>query len=212
MITDEVLLDAWRTGDQSAGNDLLKRHFQALYRFFRNKAEDATDDLVQATMLASLRGRDQFRNSSSFRTYLFAIARHELFRYLRTKRRSPLVMDGETSSIWDIDPTPTQIQAARQEQQLLLSALRRIPVNLQIALELHYWESLTTAELAEVLQIPQGTVKSRLRRGREALDRELRALSAGYLTPDQLTSTLNDLAGWARSIRNDILGPSTDER
>jgi RNA polymerase sigma-70 factor (ECF subfamily) len=57
-------------------------------------------------------------------------------------------------------------------------ALRRLPVELQVVVELHYWEEQSTAEMAEVLEVPQGTVKSRLRRAREQLEVDLGAAAA----------------------------------
>ncbi|MEX1364934.1 MAG: RNA polymerase subunit sigma-70, partial [Nannocystaceae bacterium] len=64
---DFELLDRWRGGDVVAGNELLKRHFDALYRFFTNKLSDHADDLIQATMMACVRGRDSFRKECGFR-------------------------------------------------------------------------------------------------------------------------------------------------
>lgn len=56
---------------------------------------------------------------------------------------------------------------------MIVDALRRIPVELQIALELHYWEGLSASEFADVLDIPLGTVKTRLRRAKQRLRAEL---------------------------------------
>ena len=81
----------------------------------------------------------------------------------------------------------------------MLHALRAIPIDLQIALELFYWEKLSAPELAEVLEIPEGTVRSRLRRAREALEQRLRALES---SPERLASTLSNLEGWALSLRD----------
>ena len=60
------------------GQQLFKRHFRKVYRFFETKSSDDADELVQATFLACVRAKDQFRGDSSFATYLFTIARHEL--------------------------------------------------------------------------------------------------------------------------------------
>ncbi|MEO7731753.1 MAG: sigma-70 family RNA polymerase sigma factor, partial [Kofleriaceae bacterium] len=81
--TDLQLVDAWRGGDGEAGQALFQRHFDSIYGFFETKCEADADELVQSTFLACLRARDQFRKESSFRTYLFTIARHELYRVLR---------------------------------------------------------------------------------------------------------------------------------
>ena len=83
-------------------------------------------------------------------------------------------------------------------EELLLAGLRRIPVDCQVALELLYWEKMTTVEMAAALGIPEGTVKSRLRRGR-ALLRE--AIEARASSPDLATSTLGGIETWARALR-----------
>src|SRR6185436_6575853 len=74
MRPDAELLSAWRGGDEKAGAELFERHFEALFRFFRNKAGDQAEDLVQETFLACLSG-PAFRGEASFRTYLFTVAR-----------------------------------------------------------------------------------------------------------------------------------------
>jgi RNA polymerase sigma-70 factor (ECF subfamily) len=202
-VTDEQLLDAWRDGDATAGQDLLKRHFKALFRFFANKVSEEADDLIQKTMMRAVRGRDQFRGQSSFRSYLFVIARRELLRHYRTRQRDRLVFDPEVSSVFDLSGSPSSMAAKSQEQKLLLDALRRLPVDLQVALELHYWEDLSTAELAGILEIPQGTVKSRLRRAREALVTAIEQLSTD---PQQRRETIDNLDQWAREVRAQAVG------
>src|SRR5690606_12989864 len=97
---------------------------------------------------------------------------------------------------------------ARHEQRLLLAALRHIPLDLQIALELHYWEGMAGPELAEVLGVPEGTVRSRLRRAKELLTERLGELAD---SPALLESTLSDLDGWARSLEQ-LFPRSADAR
>src|SRR3954463_11182439 len=85
--SDLDLLVAWRAGDAAAGQVLFKRHFRKVYRFFETKCGAEADELVQATFLACVRAKDQFRGESSFATYLFTVARHELYRVLSERRR-----------------------------------------------------------------------------------------------------------------------------
>lgn len=70
-------------------------------------------------------------------------------------------------------------------------------------LELHYWERMETAEIADIIGVPQGTVKSRLQRGRRFLGEKLEKLST---SPGVLQSTLSDLDGWARGLRERLSG------
>lgn len=200
-VDDFELLDRWRGGDLTAGNQLLKRHFDALYRFFTNKVADHADDLIQATMMACVRGRDSFRKECGFRAYLFVVARHEFYRWIKKNHRSREVFDPELMSVAGLGPSPSAAVAQRKEQRLLLQALRQIPMELQIVLELHYWESLSTRELADVMEIPQGTVKSRLRRARESLEKAMAGLSDSQ---QELQSTIDNLDRWVAGIRQNL--------
>lgn len=165
---DVDLCTAWRAGDRAAGEALFERHFDALYRFFEHKVGGDVGDLVQRTLLGCLEARDRFRGDASFRTFLFAIARHELFGYYRARQRAA-VLDFSVSSVADLAPGPSTALRQQTQREALLAALRTIPLELQLAVELHYWEGLRGPELATVLEIPEGTVRSRLRRGLEAL-------------------------------------------
>jgi RNA polymerase sigma factor (sigma-70 family) len=174
MRTDFELLDAWRAGCSAAGEALFERHFAAVCRFFRSKLDADVDDLVQSTFLACLEHRDQFRKKSSFRTYLLAIARYELLAHLRRHRSPGKPIEASNDSMADLEPSPRALIIATEEQDLLLQALKSIPLDLQIVVELYYWEEMTSREIAEVLDIPEGTARSRLRRAREALCAALR--------------------------------------
>jgi len=203
VASDRELLDAWRAGDAAAGQDLFERHFDALYRFFRNKADDAVDDLIQSTFEAAIAHREAFRGDSSFRSYLFAIARNELYAFWRKRARRASEVDIGEQSVEDLGTRPSAVIARRREQQLLLRALRAIPLDLQVVLELHYCEELTGPELAVALELPEGTVRSRLRRGREALEEAMQRLADD---PATLSSSLADFERWAASLRECIAG------
>ncbi len=195
---DVELLEAWRAGDPEAGNTLLRRYFDSLYRFFANKVDDEVDDLIQRTFLALIRHKGSIRDGGSFRAYMFTVARNEFYHHLRSRRRRRDPLDFGTVSLADLGTSPSQFAARRRDQELLLKALRSIPVDLQIALELHYWEGMTTAELAAALEIPHGTAKSTLRRAREQLRRRLSSATEGQ---PEIAAGLSDLDAWARSAR-----------
>ncbi len=198
--SDLELLEAWRGGDAKAGNALFDRYFDAVFRFFRNKVADHADDLVQQTFLALVQARDRFRGDSSFRTYLFTAARSKLFNYLERRAREGAVDYGVTSCE-DLGISPTGVLARDQQQQHLLHALRRLPIELQLALELFYFERVRGPELAEVLGVPEGTVRSRLRRGRELLRERLLELSANA---DVVETTMSNLDDWAERVRQQL--------
>ncbi|MEX1363496.1 MAG: sigma-70 family RNA polymerase sigma factor [Nannocystaceae bacterium] len=202
---DLELLAAWRGGDDGAGEALFDRHFESIYRFFCNKVGRDVDDLVQQTFLGCLEARERLRGDASFRTFLFAVARNQLLRHREGRyggRPGPTFQD---SRVADLEATPTQLVVEHEEQALLLRALRRLPLDLQIALELFYWESLPSAALAEVLEIPHGTVRSRLRRGREQLRIEVERLTDD---PALANSTLGDFERWMGSVKRKAGLPS----
>ena len=200
-VTDHELLQSWRDGDARAGEALFDRHFRSLHGFFRNKVGAACQDLVQRVLLACLERRDTFEGKSGFRTWLFGIARFELLRHYREQGKLAAEGPLPTQSLHDLDPSPSVVIGKAEEERNLSRALRRLPIDMQIALELHYWERLSTGEIAEVLEIPQGTVKSRLRRGRELLEAEVARLSQ---TPELAESTVGDLDRWVGGIREQL--------
>lgn len=202
-VDDAALLDAWRRGDREAGDALFERHYARIARFFHNKvAEAAQEDLIHETFLACMASADRFRGESQFRTYLFGIAHRVLADYLRRLGRRMARM-GSESDLDDLpaealEPSPATNAENHQNQRLLLEALRSIPLIHQITLELYYWEDLTIAEVGEVLGVPLGTAKTRLRDGRAYLAARLLELGR---SPDALRSTLDDLDRWAGRMR-----------
>lgn len=201
---DKELLRAWRMGDRRAGSALFARHFASVRRFFGNKVHGSVEDLVQETFVACVEGRDRFREASSFRTYIFAIARHRLHEYFRCARRTE-ELDLDKLSIIDLGASPPSQLDARSEEQLLLRALREIPVALQVILELYYWEGMSGPELGEVLGVPENTARSRLRKARIQLKATMRRLTWGLRGLDIDLTTLDQ---WARSLRPQHPSPS----
>jgi RNA polymerase sigma-70 factor (ECF subfamily) len=166
---DPALVEAWRTGDRAAAEQLIERHYDSIVAFFRTKVGTQADDLVQRTFLRLTERVSTYRGDGGFRAFLFGIARNVLFEYLRGRARDGVAPDVHTSSIFELVPGAATLLGQDAERRLLIAALQRIPVDLQLALELHYWEELSIEELAEVLEIPPGTVKSRLHRARTLL-------------------------------------------
>jgi RNA polymerase sigma-70 factor (ECF subfamily) len=192
---DIALLTRWRAGDAAAGQALFERHFDSIYGFFETKCASDADELTQATFLACLRARDQFRGDSSFRTYLFTIARNELFRVLRTRQRRDAKLDFELSSIADLVSTPGTRLARNQEHRALIDALQHLPVEQQTLLELHYWEDLEIAELAKIFDAPAATIRTRLHRARKALREQVESTA-----PPAVLETLESMDVWAKGL------------
>lgn len=194
--TREVsLLYAWREGDRSAGDELMRTYYPQVMGFFRLRVPTAADDLTQRTFLACTEARDRVR-ASTFRAYLFGIARRLLAKHLADDRRVE-----ELSTISAVAPqsllSPSRVVAARQEHWLLLRALEGMPQEQQLGLVLFYVQGLRAREVAEVLEVSTTTVTTRLSRAREALRDRVAALRAPARIRE---AVLGDLDGWVRSI------------
>jgi RNA polymerase sigma-70 factor (ECF subfamily) len=175
---DLELLRAWTSGDSAAGNELVRRHFRSIYRFFRSKVGTHADELTQRTFLGCVEGRDRWQGIGSFRGYLYGIARKQLLRHLEGRGLGRESLDLSRLSMRDLGTSPSSAIGRREEHELLLDALQRIPVDFQIVVELFYWESFAIGEIAEVLGVAVGTVKSRLHRAKALLRAELEAMAA----------------------------------
>lgn len=171
-----VLLARWREGDRDAGQALLTTHFAALHRFFRGKLPGDVQDLVQRTLLDVVERRDALPEHVSLRAYLFAVARHRLIDHLRAQAVRGVVVDPACTSIAALVTSPSAAVGRDEEQLQLAAAMRELPIDLQITLELAYWEGLRGPEIAEVLGIGAATVRSRLTRARTALRERLAVL------------------------------------
>jgi RNA polymerase sigma-70 factor (ECF subfamily) len=195
---DLALLARWRGGDRAAGQALFERHFESLYRFFRNKCEGECDELVQSTLLACLDAQQQFRGDASFRTFLFAIARNKLYRYFRDRKRDE-GMDPSITSVAAMITSPGSVLARDEAHRALLAALRELPVEQQTLLELHYWEEVDTVELAAVFDVPAATIRTWLFRARSKLRELLGPTLAGTL--EDLDRRARDARGGAASTK-----------
>lgn len=205
MEDDFSLLEAWQAGDADAGNRLFHRHFDRVSWFFQNKVSDGLEDLIQETFLACVESRDKFRRESSFRAFLLGVANNVLRSHYRKRARSDARLDFGVTSARDLNPSPSTIVAKKAETKLLLKGLRAIPLDSQVLLELYYWERLSGPELAEALEVPEGTVRTRLRRARQLLQKAIEQLAQSEGTA---LTTIQGLEEWAREIKEAGLGVS----
>jgi RNA polymerase sigma factor (sigma-70 family) len=197
MDDDFDLLERWRGGDNAAGGRLVERHFSSVFRFFRSKLGADVDDFVQRTFETCVQARDRIEDGTRVRAYLLGIARRVLLRHYRTARKEARIDVFLQVTARELDPSPSQGVAAREEDEVLHLALRQIPLDFQITLELHYWEQLSVQEIASVLGIAPGTVKSRLHRARAVLREQIEAVCTD---PGLARRTHENLDGWARRL------------
>jgi RNA polymerase sigma factor (sigma-70 family) len=193
---DRELLQRWAAGDTNAGEALFERHFDAVGRFFANKVDTALEDLVQQTFLACIESATRFRGESTVRSWLLGIANNVLRNHYTAQHRAPVPY--ATASFEDLAPSVSRMLQLAQSQEALLTALRRVPIDLQVVLELFFWEDMSGPEIAATLGLPEGTVRSRLRRGRELVAE----MMGGETTLDTAqTQTRDDLDRWSAELK-----------
>ena len=200
---DLALLTAWRDGDKRAGAELVSRYFAPLMRLFRNKVNNPDDakELVGETMLATTKGKANIVGDD-FRKYVFGIAMNKLREHYRKRvKRNREEADFSELCAADLETpsSPATVVSRKREVQLLARALRRLPLQQQIVLELNFFEGEKPPRIAEFLDLPVQTVYTRLRRGKERLGELMHALGE---EPEVVTSTLMGLNTWASHIRD----------
>lgn len=194
---DRGLLDRWRSGDAAAGQQLADRYYAAVRRFFDTRLPAQAEDLTQKTFLACFEAVAKARIERSFRGYLFGVARHRLLTSLRSgyQRRHASVLDRDPDAMHRT--SITGVLARSQEQHFVLRAFTTLPPDLQITVQLFYWEGMPVAEIAEVTEVAVSTVTTRLARARE----RMREAVEGWRLPRGVTtSVVDDLEGWTRSL------------
>jgi RNA polymerase sigma factor (sigma-70 family) len=196
---DASLLAAWATGDAPAGSRLFERHYRSVFRFFASKLASLAEveDLVQQTFMGAMQARARFRGEAGFRTFVLAIARNLLLKHLRDRRKLDS-LDASGTSLADCGLGASTLLQGRREQQLLLTALRHIPIDSQVVLEMSYWEQLPAREIGHVLGESEAAIRGRLRKAKLELRAAIEALAR---TPEELHSTLDGLDRWAEGLR-----------
>jgi RNA polymerase sigma factor (sigma-70 family) len=200
-VDDFELLRKWTGGDAMAGDLLARRYYPNVRRFFDVKVPHQAEDLTQRTFLACAENLAGFRGDATFKAYLFGIARLQLLRHLRhAKVRDDHAAKKSWSSWSGTSARRTSLSmivANRQEHHLLLLAYARLPPDQQIAIELYYWEDMTSGEIGSALDVPTSTVTTRLSRARAALCKAVEDLTSPGAVRDRIVA---DLDGWTRSL------------
>ncbi|EDM75129.1 RNA polymerase sigma factor (sigma24) [Plesiocystis pacifica SIR-1] len=203
QVDERALLEAWKQGDKRAGGQLIDRYFQPLYRFFINKVRrgEEAEELVQRTLSGAVESRDRFRGDASVRTWMFAIARNILRQWIEVqarKRGREADLGSGSLSVADLGMGPSAAFAKRQEQRLMLEALRRLPLEHQVVLELAYWERFTAKQIGAVIDATEANTRNLLRKAKAGLRANLDLLAR---TKEELESTVAGLEDWAEQLR-----------
>ena len=163
-------------GDVSAFEQLARDHYQQLFAFAMGFADGPADasDITQDALVKAYRKIGSYRFASSFSTWLLQIARNSYLDRARQRQQHRTKLQRYANLAPASHPaTPEQALADKQRRQSILRALHRVDPKFREVVVLFDLEGLNYKEIATVCSIPMGTVKSRLRRGRDALCKAL---------------------------------------
>lgn len=169
------LLTRARKGERDAVDALLRIHYDAVHAVCHRMvlSRESADDAVQNALLAIVRGLPRFDGRSSLSTWIYRIATNAAIDEIRRVRRAPSAADPAVLTATEA-PNPRSDSTADLADHLdqssaVAAALSKVPHDFRVALVLRYVADLEYAEIADVLGVPVGTVRSRLARGKEAL-------------------------------------------
>ncbi len=167
--------------DPEACSELIRRHHHLVYGHLRRLGADSSmaEDLTQETYAKAWSKIDTLREASSLGAWLLRIARNEFLQCLRSRKPETTGLDSVPEPV-EGKPSPVSVVTTAERDQRLHEALRRLDPRLGETVALHYFQDLTLREVAEVLGVPAGTVKSRLNRALESLREELEKEATEY--------------------------------
>jgi len=189
--TDLMLVERTVAGDQRAFELLVIKYQRRIERLVGRMVRDSdlVQDIAQETFIRAYRALPQFRGDAQFYTWLYRIAVNTAKKALVDLRRDPVISetalrssgddDDETSSVENeltSAETPETVLAAKEIAAAVNSAMEALPEELRQAVTLREIEGLSYEEIAEVMDCPIGTVRSRIFRAREAISAKVKPL------------------------------------
>lgn len=173
---DMELAKACAAGEVDARRRFVQEYHSHLRRFFGNKVpQQHVPDLVNDTFVRLFtRSLGAYGGRGRLRSYVLGVAYRRALEHFRENGRVArrASWEGELS---DHHPSPSRVAAQKGRRETLCAALRLLPRELQDVLEFHYWNDLTTAEIANIVGRPVGTIRWQLRQARELLKKRLLA-------------------------------------
>jgi RNA polymerase sigma-70 factor (ECF subfamily) len=176
LLEDELLAVRCQLGEPAAFDRLVERWHEPLWRYIRRltDGDETAADTVQDVWLRVLRAMPRLRDPARLRAWLFGIARRAVMDRVRQRYAEPEALAVDAVDEVDL-AAPGPRDDLAEELGLMHEGLARLPLVEREVLVLFYLEELTLVQLAEVLDVPVGTVKSRLFRARQLLRRHLLA-------------------------------------
>lgn len=189
--TDSLLVERAKRGDQKAFEMLVIKYQRRIERLIARMVRDVdlVQDIAQETFIRAYRAMPQFRGDSAFYTWLYRIAVNTAKKALVDLKRDPLVTESARAGANDDDDetsrvereltdgeTPESLLASKEVAQAVSAAIDALSNDLRQAITLREIEGLSYEEIAELMNCPIGTVRSRIFRAREAIALRLRPL------------------------------------
>lgn len=177
LSTDEVIVERALTGDAEAFGEIVRRWERRIFALtygMLGREEDARD-ATQETFLAAFRNLRGFRGEAKVSSWLHRIAVNQcISRQRRSKVRSESAFEDETSFPTPVSYSPVHVVEGRQETLAVRRAINSLPVELRQVVVMKEFEELTFREIADALDLPLSTVKSRLYTALKQLQMRLR--------------------------------------
>ena len=172
---DEWLVVRCQLGERPAFDELISRWGEPVWKYVRRltNSDEVANEIVQDVWLRVLRGLHRLRDGSKLRAWLFAIARRTLMDRLREHYAAPVMSQVDVGDLEVPDDSNGAADDIEEDLAAVQEALARLPVVERETLTLFYLRELSLGEVADVLDVPIGTVKSRLFRARKLLRREV---------------------------------------
>lgn len=174
---DRALISAAQAGDRGALDHLLRQHYDRIWRLCRRLAGNDADaqDAAQEALIAIARGLPRFDGRAAFTTWSYRVATNACLDELRRRSRRPVPTSDDHDTLTNPAASPAPAPEAQVSDRLTIdAALTELPEDYRAAVVLRDLCDLDYAEISEALQIPPGTVRSRIARGRAALAHRLR--------------------------------------
>ena len=166
-----LLISRARGGDREAFGALVEQYRDNVYRLAYRMCGNAydADEAAQEAFVAAWRALPNFRGDAKFSTWLYRLTTNAAIDVMRREKRHQTVGDGEMIEVADDADSPQETVERTEQQEAVQEALATLSEEYREVLLLRYMEELDYAEIAEVLQLPSGTVKSRINRAKAAL-------------------------------------------